>query len=153
MLFSLLIFVIGFFIEWMKVRGKYWNIAATNVSSACPRSPNGVSPHCHLGDGSIDLVLVKHGSIFNNLRMLLTVSGKKKSVVSKILWYYLFIVPIWISPRVRSQIFKITILYCLTQSEAPLIFFILSWQEAYTLYMLSGVCIVIFPPCLTCSTR
>ncbi|CAH0392523.1 unnamed protein product [Bemisia tabaci] len=66
--------------KWMKVRGKYWNIAATNVSSACPRSPNGVSPHCHLGDGSIDLVLVKHGSIFNNLRMLLTVSGKKKSV-------------------------------------------------------------------------
>ncbi|XP_075219153.1 ceramide kinase isoform X4 [Lycorma delicatula] len=68
------------FSEWKRIRGKFLMVNGANLSCACPRSPNGISPHCHLGDGCLDLVLVKHTSLLNNFRLLLTLSNKMKTV-------------------------------------------------------------------------
>lgn len=51
-----------------------------NISCACSHSPNGIAPYSHLGDGNMHLVLVRHGSFFNNLRLLLNLSNKKKHI-------------------------------------------------------------------------
>lgn len=52
------------------VCGKFLAINATNMSCACPRSPRGLSPAAHLGDGSCDLILIRKCSRFNFLRFL-----------------------------------------------------------------------------------
>lgn len=57
--------------EWQVVSGKFLAINATNMSCACPRSPRGLSPAAHLGDGSFDLILIRNCSRFNFLRFLL----------------------------------------------------------------------------------
>ncbi|XP_014438059.1 ceramide kinase [Tupaia chinensis] len=57
--------------EWQVVCGKFLAINATNMSCACPRSPRGLSPAAHLGDGSSDLILIRKCSRFNFLRFLL----------------------------------------------------------------------------------
>ncbi|ERE86458.1 ceramide kinase-like protein [Cricetulus griseus] len=56
--------------EWQVVCGKFLAINATNMSCACPRSPGGLSPAAHLGDGSSDLILIRKCSRFNFLRFL-----------------------------------------------------------------------------------
>uniref|UniRef100_A0ABI8AB84 DAGKc domain-containing protein n=1 Tax=Felis catus TaxID=9685 RepID=A0ABI8AB84_FELCA len=56
--------------EWKVVCGKFLAINATNMSCACPRSPQGLSPAAHLGDGSSDLILIRKCSRFNFLRFL-----------------------------------------------------------------------------------
>ncbi|XP_074182694.1 ceramide kinase isoform X2 [Rhinolophus sinicus] len=56
--------------EWKVVCGKFLAINATNMSCACPRSPRGLSPAAHLGDGSSDLILIRKCSRFNFLRFL-----------------------------------------------------------------------------------
>ncbi|KAM4882722.1 ceramide kinase isoform 2-T3 [Thomomys bottae] len=56
--------------EWQVVCGKFLAINATNMSCACPRSPRGLSPAAHLGDGSSDLILIRKCSRFNFLRFL-----------------------------------------------------------------------------------
>lgn len=56
--------------EWQVVCGKFLAINATNMSCACPRSPRGLSPAAHLGDGSCDLILIRKCSRFNFLRFL-----------------------------------------------------------------------------------
>ncbi|KAM9672261.1 ceramide kinase isoform 1-T1 [Trichechus inunguis] len=56
--------------EWKVVCGKFLAINATNMSCACPRSPGGLSPAAHLGDGSSDLILIRKCSRFNFLRFL-----------------------------------------------------------------------------------
>nr|UVW99766.1 ceramide kinase [Sogatella furcifera] len=66
--------------ELKRIRGKFLMVSGANLSCACPRSPNGISPHCHLGDGCLDLVLVHHTSLWNNLRLLLTLSNRMKSI-------------------------------------------------------------------------
>uniref|UniRef100_A0A1B6D226 DAGKc domain-containing protein n=1 Tax=Clastoptera arizonana TaxID=38151 RepID=A0A1B6D226_9HEMI len=66
--------------DWKTIRGKFLMVNGANLSCACPRSPNGISPHCHMGDGCLDLVLVKHTSLINNLRLLLTLSNKMKTI-------------------------------------------------------------------------
>ncbi|XP_010853044.1 PREDICTED: ceramide kinase, partial [Bison bison bison] len=50
--------------------GQFLAINATNMSCACPRSPQGLSPAAHLGDGSSDLILIRKCSRFNFLRFL-----------------------------------------------------------------------------------
>lgn len=70
--------------RWLTVRGKFFMINGANVSCACLRSPQGFSPHCHIGDGCVDVVLVRHTSFFNNIRMLLRLSSKNKNLVSEI---------------------------------------------------------------------
>lgn len=56
--------------EWKVVCGKFLAINSTNMSCACPRSPRGLSPAAHLGDGSCDLILIRKCSRFNFLRFL-----------------------------------------------------------------------------------
>lgn len=68
--------------EWKTIRGKFFMISSANIRCACKRSPNGIAPTCHLGDGYIDLILVRHTTFFNNLRLLLQLSRAEKNVVS-----------------------------------------------------------------------
>lgn len=56
-------------------------VSGANLACACSRSPMGFSPHCHVGDGCVDIILVRHTSLFNNIRILLRLSSKKKNVV------------------------------------------------------------------------
>jgi hypothetical protein len=60
-------------------------VNGANVSCACSRSPNGISPYCHLGDGCVDVLIIKHSNILNNLRLLLRLSSKAKNVVRNLI--------------------------------------------------------------------
>lgn len=66
--------------QWKTIKGKFFMISGANISCACSHSPNGIAPYSHLGDGNMHLVLVRHGSFFNNLRLLLNLSNKKKHI-------------------------------------------------------------------------
>lgn len=66
--------------KWKIIRGVFFMINGANISCSCARSPNGFSPYCHMGDGFIDLVLVRHTSFFNNLRFLLKMSGTNGTI-------------------------------------------------------------------------
>lgn len=68
--------------SWKIIKGNYFMVSGVNISCACDRSPNGLSPNSHLGDGYINLLLVKHSNIFNNLRLLATLASKNKNIVS-----------------------------------------------------------------------
>ncbi|KOC62165.1 Ceramide kinase [Habropoda laboriosa] len=67
--------------RWMTVRGKFFMVNGANLACACSKSPMGFSPHCHVGDGCVDVILVRHTSLFNNIRMLLRLSSKEKTVL------------------------------------------------------------------------
>lgn len=56
-------------------------VNSANVSCACSRSPMGFSPHCHVGDGCVDVILIRHTSLINNIRLLLRLSSKRKTLV------------------------------------------------------------------------
>lgn len=71
--------------KWKIVKGKFFMVNGANISCACSRSPNGFSKYCHLGDGCVDLVLIRHTTFFNNLKLLLTMSNKNGRLVSWIL--------------------------------------------------------------------
>lgn len=62
------------------VSGKFLMVKGANISCACSRSPQGFNPYCHLGDGYLDLILVRHTSFFNNIRLLLAMSSKTKKI-------------------------------------------------------------------------
>ncbi|XP_011299241.1 ceramide kinase [Fopius arisanus] len=62
------------------VRGKFFMVNGANVSCACSKCPQGFSPHCHIGDGCLDIILVRHTSLINNIRMLWRLSSKRKNV-------------------------------------------------------------------------
>lgn len=66
--------------EAVTVSGKFLMVSGANISCACSRSPQGFNPYCHLGDGYLDLVLVRHTSFFNNIRLLLAMSSKTKKI-------------------------------------------------------------------------
>nr|XP_031847729.1 ceramide kinase isoform X3 [Nomia melanderi] len=66
--------------RWVTVRGKFFMVNGANLACACSRSPMGFSPHCHVGDGCVDVILVRHTSLFNNIRMLLRLSSKQKTL-------------------------------------------------------------------------
>jgi hypothetical protein len=55
-------------------------INGANISCACKRSPLGFSPYCHIGDGYLDVILVKHSSFINNLKFLLTMTNAKRKI-------------------------------------------------------------------------
>ncbi|CAH1955620.1 unnamed protein product [Acanthoscelides obtectus] len=61
--------------KWHTVSGKFFMVSGANISCACSRSPKGIAPYSHLGDGMLHLVLVKHTSVFNNIRLLLRLSS------------------------------------------------------------------------------
>lgn len=71
--------------KWKIVKGKFFMVNGANISCACSRSPNGFSKYCHLGDGCVDLVLIRHTTFLNNLKLLLTMSNKNGRLVSWIL--------------------------------------------------------------------
>lgn len=58
------------------INGKFFMVNGANISCACPRSPNGFSKYCHLCDGYIDLILVRHTTFMNNLRFILAMSSR-----------------------------------------------------------------------------
>lgn len=64
------------------ITGKFFMVNCANISYACPRSPNGFSKYCHLCDGYIDLILVRHTTFLNNLRFLLAMSSRNCKIVS-----------------------------------------------------------------------
>uniref|UniRef100_G3QMD2 DAGKc domain-containing protein n=1 Tax=Gorilla gorilla gorilla TaxID=9595 RepID=G3QMD2_GORGO len=66
--------------EWQVVSGKFLAINATNMSCACRRSPRGLSPAAHLGDGSSDLILIRKCSRFNFLRFLIRHTNQQDQV-------------------------------------------------------------------------
>lgn len=67
-------------VEEVSVRGKFLMVNGANISCACHRSPQGFNPNCHLGDGYLDLIFVRHTSLFNNIRLLLAMSSKTKEI-------------------------------------------------------------------------
>lgn len=79
------IFVINIISGWMTVRGKFFMVNGANLACGCARSPMGFSPHCHIGDGCVDVILVRHTSLFNNIRMLLRLSSKQKTLVREMI--------------------------------------------------------------------
>ncbi|XP_031638718.1 ceramide kinase [Contarinia nasturtii] len=64
------------------INGKFFMVNGANISCACPRSPNGFSKFCHLCDGYIDLILVRHTSFLNNLRFLLAMSSGRNCKIT-----------------------------------------------------------------------
>lgn len=68
--------------KWKVIRGKYFMICGANISCACVRSPQGMSPFSHIGDGCLDLILVKHSSFLNNLRLASRLSSSGDHIVS-----------------------------------------------------------------------
>ncbi|XP_055534459.1 ceramide kinase isoform X2 [Wyeomyia smithii] len=66
------------------INGKFLMVNGANISCACSRSPQGFNPYCHLGDGYIDLILVRHTSFLNNIRLLLAMSSKSKKIPKNI---------------------------------------------------------------------
>ncbi|XP_059609819.1 ceramide kinase [Phlebotomus argentipes] len=65
---------------WHVIRGKFFMVSGANISCACRRSPAGMSPTCHLGDGCVDVIVVQHTNILNNLRLLLRLSSRHGGV-------------------------------------------------------------------------
>ncbi|XP_042308351.1 LOW QUALITY PROTEIN: ceramide kinase-like [Sceloporus undulatus] len=56
--------------EWQRVQGRFLAVNLTSMSSACPKSPEGLSPCAHLADGTADLILVHECPMFSFLRHL-----------------------------------------------------------------------------------
>ncbi|XP_053551790.1 ceramide kinase [Bombina bombina] len=56
--------------SWKKVSGSFVAINITGMSSACPKSQDGLSPTAHLADGTADLILVRECNTFQFLRHL-----------------------------------------------------------------------------------
>uniref|UniRef100_A0A034VPS3 Ceramide kinase n=1 Tax=Bactrocera dorsalis TaxID=27457 RepID=A0A034VPS3_BACDO len=66
--------------EWKTINGEFFMISGANITCACTRSPNGVAPYSHLGDGYLDLVLVRKTSLLNNVRLLLNLTGRSGDI-------------------------------------------------------------------------
>lgn len=64
------------------INGKFFMVNGANISCACTRSPNGFSKYCHLCDGYIDLILVRHTTFFNNIKFLMAMSSQNCIIVS-----------------------------------------------------------------------
>ncbi|XP_075691444.1 ceramide kinase-like [Rhinoderma darwinii] len=62
---------------WKKVTGSFLAINITGMSSACPKSQDGLSPTAHLADGTADLILVQESGIVQFLRHLSRYTNRK----------------------------------------------------------------------------
>ena len=65
-----------------RVSGKFFMVNGANISCACRRSPSGFSPYAHIGDGYIDVILMRHGNLWSNLKVLMTLSRANGNVES-----------------------------------------------------------------------
>lgn len=68
--------------KFKRVTGSFFMVNGANISCACKRSPSGFSPFSHLGDGYVDVILIRHGSLWNNLKLLLTLSSATGDIES-----------------------------------------------------------------------
>ncbi|SPP83637.1 ceramide kinase [Drosophila guanche] len=66
--------------QWKVIKGNFFMICGANITCACARSPNGISRYSHLGDGCLDLILVKKTSLLNNVRFLLNTAGRSGDI-------------------------------------------------------------------------
>ncbi|XP_039959609.1 ceramide kinase [Bactrocera tryoni] len=66
--------------EWKTINGEFFMISGANITCACTRSPKGVAPYSHLGDGYLDLVLVRKTSLLNNVRLLLNLTDRSGDI-------------------------------------------------------------------------
>lgn len=103
--------------EPLVVRGKFLMVSGANISCSCERSPQGFSPYCHLGDGLLDLVLVRHTSMFNNLRLLLTMTSKTKKLVRSLL----FVKSTCRFAQKENVPFSLNFFFSFCQSELPFV--------------------------------
>ncbi|XP_077401449.1 ceramide kinase [Vanacampus margaritifer] len=62
---------------WTEICGKFIAINIANMSCACPRSPQGLSPSAHLADGTADLILVRKCSRLDFFKHLLRHTNKE----------------------------------------------------------------------------
>ncbi|KAG9477778.1 hypothetical protein GDO78_012997 [Eleutherodactylus coqui] len=62
---------------WKKVTGSFLAINITGMSSACPKSQDGLSPTAHLADGTADLILVQNSSLVEFVRFLSRHTNRK----------------------------------------------------------------------------
>uniref|UniRef100_A0A1B0BMT1 DAGKc domain-containing protein n=1 Tax=Glossina palpalis gambiensis TaxID=67801 RepID=A0A1B0BMT1_9MUSC len=66
--------------KWRIIRGDFFMITGANITCACTRSPNGISRYCHLGDGYLDLVLVRKTNLLNNIRFVINTMGRNGDI-------------------------------------------------------------------------
>ncbi|KAK3753980.1 hypothetical protein QZH41_000808 [Actinostola sp. cb2023] len=62
--------------KWKSIDGRFISVIAANMSCACAKSPEGLSPSAHLADGYMDLILIKHTSRFQYLRHMIRLASK-----------------------------------------------------------------------------
>merc|ERR1712013_402319 len=62
--------------KWESARGKFISVIGANMSCRCARSTTGTSPHAHIGDGYIDLILIRKTTRAKYLQHLIKVSDK-----------------------------------------------------------------------------
>jgi ceramide kinase len=61
--------------KYKRVNAKVFMLNSANISCACKRSPSGMAPYAHLGDGYLNVIVVRHSSLWKNLKLLLTLSS------------------------------------------------------------------------------
>ncbi|XP_054738569.1 ceramide kinase [Anastrepha obliqua] len=66
--------------QWKTIKGKFFMVSGANITCACTRSPNGVAPYSHIGDGYLDLVLVRKTSLLNSIRLLINMAGRNGDI-------------------------------------------------------------------------
>ncbi|XP_055385509.1 probable serine/threonine-protein kinase DDB_G0282963 [Condylostylus longicornis] len=62
------------------IKGNFFLISCANISCLCDRSPNGWSQFSHLGDGYLDIILVRHTTFLNNLKLLMAMTKKNGNI-------------------------------------------------------------------------
>ncbi|XP_031550608.1 ceramide kinase-like [Actinia tenebrosa] len=63
-------------LQWKTIDGRFISVIGVNMSCACAKSPEGLSPSAHLADGYMDLILVKHTSRLQYLRHMLSLANR-----------------------------------------------------------------------------
>ena len=69
--------------EWQTIGGRFISVLGANISCRCAKSSTGISPHAHIGDGRVDLVLVRKTTRANYLHHLIKISEKTTEHVRK----------------------------------------------------------------------
>ena len=77
--------MLNIFSGWQSIKGRFISVIGANISCACAKSPEGLSPSAHLADGCLDLILVKHTSRLQYLRHMIRLSSKADQVRDQIL--------------------------------------------------------------------
>lgn len=70
---------------WRSIKGRFISVIGANISCACAKSPEGLSPSAHLADGCLDLILVRHTSRLQYLRHMIRISSRADQVNIEIL--------------------------------------------------------------------